>query len=100
MAWLSTMNLSTAVRWLAALPRTVARFREDVGIVLRNDPAARTPLEVVLTYPGLHALWMHRIAHDLWTHDARSTARFVAYAARFVTGVEIHPGARIAHGVF
>jgi serine O-acetyltransferase len=92
--------VATINRWLSAAPRTLRRFRDDVEAVLRNDPAARGALEVVLTYPGLHALWIHRVAHDLWRSDAKFAARLLSHAARFLTGVEIHPGARIAHGVF
>jgi serine O-acetyltransferase len=73
---------------------------EDIRSVCRNDPAARTPLEVVLVYPGLHALWLHRAAHALWTRDVELGARALAYANRFVTGIEIHPAARIGRRVF
>lgn len=75
-------------------------YRRDVEAVLEHDPAARTRLEVVLTYPGLHALWMHRSAHDLWTRERKLAARLLSHANRFVTGVEIHPGAEIGQGVF
>lgn len=64
-----------------------------------NDPAARTMLEVVFLYPGVHALWMHRVAHDLWTHKHPFAARALAHTNRFVTGIEIHPGARIGRRV-
>ena len=75
-------------------------MREDVAAACANDPAARSPLDVVLTYPGIHALWAHRVAHDLWEHEHKLGARMVSYFGRFTTGVEIHPGARIGHGVF
>jgi serine O-acetyltransferase len=88
------------LRWLRKLPDALARMREDVTAACENDPAARSPLEVVLTYPGIHALWAHRLAHDLWRADQKLPARLVSHAARFVTGVEIHPGARIGRRVF
>src|SRR5262249_4390473 len=78
----------------------IQRVREDVDVVLRNDPAARTPVEVMLTYPGLHALWIHRFAHDLWQSNYKLSARVLSHFGRFVTGVEIHPGARIGRRVF
>ena len=68
--------------------------------ILENDPAARSRVEVVLVYPGLHALWLHRVAHELWTHERTLSARVLAHANRFITGIEIHPAARIGHGVF
>jgi serine O-acetyltransferase len=72
---------------------------EDVRAFCRNDPAARSPLEVVLVYPGLHALWLHRAAHALWQRDVKLGARVLAHANRFVTGIEIHPAARIGRRV-
>src|SRR3954466_10520581 len=75
-------------------------MREDVAAACANDPAARSRLEVVLTYPGIHALWAHRLAHDLWAHDRPLAARVVSHLARAATGVEIHPAARIGRGVF
>jgi serine O-acetyltransferase len=88
------------LRWLKHLPVAVARLREDVRTAMAHDPAARSGVEVVLTYPGVHALWGHRIAHQLWRDDFKLAARVVSHANRFVTGVEIHPGARIGHNVF
>src|ERR1700730_4056777 len=73
---------------------------EDIGAVRANDPAARSSLEVALVYPGLHALWLHRAGHALWKHDFKLGARMLSYANRFVTGIEIHPGARIGRRVF
>jgi serine O-acetyltransferase len=75
-------------------------LRADVSAALKNDPAARSSAEVLLTYPGLHALALHRVAHGLWNRGLRLVARGVSHQARFLTGVEIHPGARIADGVF
>lgn len=78
----------------------IACYRRDVTSVLEHDPAARTALEVVLTYPGVHALWIHRAAHRLWKSDLKLSARVLSHLSRFATGVEIHPGATIGQGVF
>lgn len=75
-------------------------MREDIRTVFAKDPAARSWLEVLLCYPGLHALWLHRIAHWLWTHNLRVSGRFVSHASRFLTGIEIHPGATIGRRFF
>jgi serine O-acetyltransferase len=72
---------------------------EDIRAICSNDPAARSPLEVVLVYPGLHALWLHRAAHGLWRRDVKLGARVLAHANRFVTGIEIHPAAHIGRRV-
>lgn len=64
-----------------------------------NDPAARSPLEVTLLYPGLHALWMHRIAHALWEEERPFPARVLSYLNRFTTGIDIHPAAKIGRRV-
>lgn len=72
---------------------------EDVRTVFAKDPAARNLLEV-LTYPGLHALWLHRIAHWLWKHELQSVARILSHFSRFMTGIEIHPGAVIGRRFF
>jgi serine O-acetyltransferase len=76
------------------------RLKDDIAAVLDRDPAARSALEVVLCYPGLHALLFHRAAHGLWGRGLTTGARFVAHLARFFTGIEIHPGARIGRRVF
>jgi serine O-acetyltransferase len=77
----------------------LGRIREDIQTVFAKDPAARSVLEV-LTYPGLHALWLHRIAHWLWTLGAKLPARGLSQFNRFVTGIEIHPGATIGRRFF
>src|SRR5580658_1943585 len=87
------------LRWLRSLPVAVLRVREDVDAVAANDPAARSGLEVLLVYPGLHALWLHRFAHTLWNDDLKMSARLLAHANRFLTGIEIHPGAEIGRRV-
>ncbi len=76
------------------------RIREDVEAVLHSDPAARSRLEVLTCYPGLHALWFHRLAFALWWRGFAFAARFISHVARFLTGIEIHPGARIGRRVF
>jgi serine O-acetyltransferase len=78
----------------------IQHIRHDVRCVLERDPAARSTAEVVLLYSGLHALWWHRIAHELWSHRLHWLARAVSQFARFLTQVEIHPGAQIGKGVF
>ncbi len=74
-------------------------IREDIAAVLARDPAARNRLEVILCYPGMHALWIHRINHFLWAHRAKLLARLLSHIARRRTGVEIHPGANIGRRV-
>jgi serine O-acetyltransferase len=73
---------------------------EDIRAVRRADPAARTPLEVILTYPGLHAIWFHRVAHRLWSRGHVLSARVLSHLSRHYTGIEIHPGATIGRRVF
>lgn len=75
-------------------------LREDIDGVFRRDPAARTTLEVVFCYPGLHAVWIYRAAHWLWTHRMKLAARAVSQLVRSLTGIEIHPGAKIGRGLF
>jgi len=75
-------------------------LREDIQIVFDRDPAARNVLEVILCYPGLHALWFHRLAHFLWQSKLRFVARLVSNISRFLTGVDIHPGAKIGRRFF
>ena len=75
-------------------------IRRDVRTVLERDPAARSPLEVLLCYPGVHALAFHRLAHRLWNAGWLASARFVSHVSRFLTGIEIHPAARLGPGLF
>jgi serine O-acetyltransferase len=77
-----------------------ARVREDLATALHRDPAARSRLEIFLTYPGVHALWYHRVAHSWWNAGARLPARMLSNRARRRTGIEIHPGAVIGRRVF
>ncbi len=75
------------------------RIREDMGAISARDPAARSSLEILFCYPGLHALWFHRRSHWLWAHNRKFLARFLSHVARFLTGVEIHPGALVGRRV-
>jgi serine O-acetyltransferase len=75
-------------------------IRDDVRVVLQRDPAARSSLEVLLCYPGVHALALHRVAHRLWNARWRTLARWLSHVSRFVTGIEIHPAARLGRGLF
>ncbi|MDP2005466.1 MAG: serine O-acetyltransferase [Rubrivivax sp.] len=77
-----------------------ARLHEDIACILERDPAARSPWEVLTCYPGLHALVLHRRAHWFWQRGWRWLARFTSHLGRFLTGIEIHPGATIGRGVF
>jgi serine O-acetyltransferase len=75
-------------------------IRRDIASVFERDPAARSTLEVLFCYPGLHAVWGHRLSHWLWAHHLKLLARWVSQLARGLTGIEIHPGASIAPGFF
>ncbi len=75
-------------------------IREDIRTVFSKDPAARSVIEVLTCYPGLHALWAHRLAHWLWRHDLKLAGRFLSHLNRFFTGIEIHPGAVIGRRFF
>ena len=77
-----------------------AHLREDISCVFERDPAARSTWEVLTCYPGFHALTLHRLAHWLWSARLRWLARFVSHFTRWVTGIEIHPGATIGRRVF
>jgi serine O-acetyltransferase len=78
----------------------LSRLRSDIQCILDRDPAARSTWEVITCYPGLHALILHRRAHWCWQHGLKWLGRFVSHIARFLTGIEIHPGARIGERVF
>ncbi|MGH7865748.1 MAG: serine O-acetyltransferase [Candidatus Binataceae bacterium] len=77
-----------------------SRMKEDIQVVFERDPAARSTLEVILAYPGVHAIWAHRVAHWLWEHNLKLVARLISEFARFTTGIEIHPGARLGRRLF
>jgi len=81
----------------------LSALRDDIRAILDRDPAARNTFEVLTCYPGLHALWLHRLAHLFWASNLaplRWFARFIAMLSRWLTGIEIHPGARLGRGVF
>jgi serine O-acetyltransferase len=77
-----------------------SRVREDIRAVKERDPAATSTASVLLNYPGVHAIWWHRVDHWLWTHGRRGIARWLSQITRFFTGIEIHPGATIGNRFF
>jgi serine O-acetyltransferase len=82
------------------MPSWMQRMRSDIKAVFDNDPAARSVLEVVVTYSGVHAIWAHRVAHTLYRRRLFGLARVVSQVSRFFTGIEIHPGAVIGDRLF
>jgi serine O-acetyltransferase len=96
---LSTPLLHTA-RARQTPPGLRALFAEDLACVFDRDPAARSRIEVLLTYPGLHAILVHRLAHRLWRRGWRFSARWLAFIGRWLTNVDIHPGATIGRRFF
>lgn len=76
------------------------RMKEDIDVVFEQDPAARSYIEVILTYSGLHAVWAHRLAHALFKRKLFFLARVISQISRFFTGIEIHPGAKIGRRFF
>jgi len=77
-----------------------ARLRDDIRVVFDRDPAARSVIEVLICYPGLHAQWFYRVAHWFWRRKMHFLGRFCSHLGRFFTGIEIHPGATIGHNFF
>ena len=78
----------------------LATLRRDIAVIYQRDPAARSTLEILLCYPGLHAIWFYRLSHWLWTHKLKLLARWFSHLMRALTGIEIHPGARIGENLF
>ncbi|NMH64387.1 serine O-acetyltransferase [Shewanella salipaludis] len=78
----------------------IARLKEDIESIYHRDPAARSAIEILLTYPGMHAIWLHRISHKFWKRNCRLTARCLSTFSRWLTGIEIHPGATIGRRFF
>lgn len=78
----------------------IRQLKEDIRVVFERDPAARSIWEIVLCYPGLHAIWFHRMAHFLYKRGWVVLPRLISHSARFFTGIEIHPGARIGKRLF
>jgi serine O-acetyltransferase len=99
---MTTETLSThpLVRPFKSVANYFSKIRRDIDSVIERDPAARSKLEVMLVYSGLHAIWIHRITHWLWQRDVRFLARWISQGARWLTGIEIHPGATIGPGFF
>lgn len=92
------MSLPTTLfKSLASIKRDL---KEDIDAVFNRDPAARNSLEVILTYPGIHALILHRGAHCLWQNEQKLAARMISYGSRIITGIEIHPAAKIGRRFF
>lgn len=75
-------------------------LKRDIQAALSRDPAARNALEVLICYPGVHALYFHRLAHWFWTRNLKTLGRVISHVGRFLTGIEIHPGARLGQGLF
>jgi len=82
------------------MPHLLSLIREDVANVMQSDPAAKSRFEVFLCYAGLHAVWFYRVNHWLWNHGLFLAARWFSQIARFLTGIEIHPGAKIGRRLF
>jgi serine O-acetyltransferase len=82
------------------IPKMFAKIREDIYSVFDRDPAARSVMEIIFCYPGLHAVWFYRVAHWFWTHELYFFGRFTSHIGRFLTGIEIHPGAQIGEKFF
>jgi serine O-acetyltransferase len=80
--------------------KTIDRIKEDIQAVRAQDPAAKSAPEIILLYPGVQAVWLHRLAHWLWQHNQLFLGRLVSHINRWLTGVEIHPGAKIGWRVF
>jgi serine O-acetyltransferase len=92
--------LEMAIRPFVRLYAFFKTIREDLGSVFERDPAARSKLEILFCYPGLHAIWGHRISHFLWIHQFKFLARWVSQFFRSLTGIEIHPGATLGKRFF
>jgi len=95
-----TTSVNPVVRPVKGVVNYFRMMRRDIDSVIERDPAARSTLEILLVYSGLHAIWMHRIAHWLWQHKFKLLARALSQLARWLTGIEIHPGATIGAGFF
>lgn len=95
-----TLSVPRAFRPVKKVVDYFRMIRRDIDSVIERDPAARSTLEILLAYSGLHAIWIHRINHWLWKHNLKLLARWIAQMARWITGIEIHPGATIGSGFF
>ena len=98
---LATAGMAAGLSRLAGLSRGLAgTMARDIQVIRQRDPAARSDLEIITCYPGLHALWFHRLARALWMRRIPVVPRVVSQIGRFVTGIEIHPGATLGEGLF
>lgn len=88
------------IRTPSFMPHLLALIREDISSVRERDPAAKSRLEVLLCYAGLHAIWLYRVDHWLWNHGLFLLARWMSQVGRFATGIEIHPAAQVGRRVF
>lgn len=95
-----TIASNPVVRPVKGVVNYFRMIRRDIDSVRERDPAARSTLEILLAYSGLHAIWAHRITHWLWIHKLKLAARTLAQVSRWLTGIEIHPGATIGSGFF
>ena len=95
-----TISPYSLIRPFRSIANYFSNIGRDVDSVIERDPAARSKLEVMLVYSGLHAIWIHRITHWLWRRKVRFLARWLSQLARWLTGIEIHPGATIGPGFF
>jgi len=86
--------------YLGKKTKVIEQAKQDINNIFEKDPAARSVSEVILCYPGLHALWMHRLSHFLWNKNLKLIARFSSHVSRFLTGIEIHPAAKIGKNFF
>ncbi len=94
------LKLHRMMRIFKPLNRIAAVLRRDMQVVFDRDPAARSTIEVLFCYAGLHAIWGHRLSHWLWTRNYRFLARWISQGFRWLTGIEIHPGATLGSGLF
>ncbi|AMT96787.1 MULTISPECIES: serine O-acetyltransferase [Psychrobacter] len=92
--------MSFPSKWFKSLATIKKDLKEDIDAVFTRDPAARNSLEIILTYPGFHALILHRGAHCLWNKEQKLAARVISYGSRIITGIEIHPAAKIGKRFF
>ena len=95
-----TIAVRAVIRPIKGMANYFSMMKRDIDSVIERDPAARSSLEVLLVYSGLHAIWIHRITHWLWNSGGRFLARWMSQVGRWLTGVEIHPGATIGSGFF
>ncbi|MFQ6001381.1 MAG: serine O-acetyltransferase [Anaerolineae bacterium] len=93
-------TVSRSRGFLGRWQEMLALLREDIETVFARDPAAKSTLEVLFCYPGLHAIWMHRVAHFFWKRNLLFLGRLLSHINRFLTGIEIHPGAKIGRRLF